>query len=183
MSTEKLARALNLARRKRSSKRTMSEEVIYEVEKGLSHLKGTEGDEKGKILAALIGGRLSLMELKKELVPLEDDYICLVADDDEADSLSREAAQLLQRIQRVLTEVDIVSAGQNQPRESTRMQSISVKLPKLEIKKFSGNPSQWRSFWDSFQAAVGKHSHIEDVEKFNFLKGLSEGRQKWRFQV
>ena len=66
----------------------------------------------------------------------------------------REQSFVLQRIQRVLTEVDIVSAGQNQPRKSTRMQSISVKLPKLEIKKFSGNPSQWRSFWDSFQAAV-----------------------------
>ena len=156
MSTEESARALNLARRKRSSKRTMCEEVICEI-------------EKGKILAALI-------ELKKEVVPLKDNYICLVADDDEAESLSREAAQLLQQIQRVLTEVDIVSAGQNQPRESTRMPSILVKLPKLEIKKFSGNPSQWRSFWDSFQAAVGKHSHIEDVEKFNFLKGLLEGK-------
>ena len=146
MSTEESARALNLARRKRSSKRTMCEEVICEIEKGLSHLKGKEGDKKGKILTVLIGGRLSLIELKKEVVPLEDDYICLVTDGDEAESLSREAAQLLQRIQKVLTEVDIVSAGQNQPRGSTRMQSILVKLPKLEIKKFSGNPSQWRSF-------------------------------------
>ena len=70
-----------------------------------------------------------------------------------------------------------LSAGQNQPRNASRMQPISVKLPnKLEINKFAGNPSHWRSFWDLFQAAVRKHSHIEDVEKFNFLKGLLEGK-------
>ena len=51
------------------------------------------------------------------------------------DNLSIETAQLYRRIQTIVTEVDIVfaSAGQKQPRDGSRMQSISVKLPKLEI--------------------------------------------------
>ena len=167
-----------LAKRKRASKRAMCEELVNELEKGLSLIKDSEEDDKTKMLAGLLGGKRSLLDLKKELVSLDDDYISLVSDDDEADSLSRDSAQLYRIIQAVVTEVEIVSAsaGQNQQRDGPRMQPISVKLPKLEIKKFSGNPSHWRSFWDSFQAAVGKHSHIEDVEKFNFLKGLLEGK-------
>ena len=172
------ARTLKLAKRKRASKRVMCEELVKELEKGLSLIKDSEEDDKAKMLAELLGGKRSLLDLKKELVSLDDDYISLVIDDDEADSLSRESAQLYRRIQAVVTEVEIVSAsaGQNQQRDGPRMQPISVKLPKLEIKRFSGYPSHWRSFWDSFQAAVGKHSHIEDVEKFNFLKGLLEGK-------
>ena len=90
------------------------------------------------------------------------------------DEVSKGSAQLYRRIQEVISAVEIASAGQKTPGESTKVQSISVKLQ--EIGKFNGNPSQWRSFWDSFQAAVGKHHHIEDVEKFNFMKGLLEGR-------
>jgi len=169
-------RALNLAKRKRNSKVTMCEETISEIEKGIQNLKTVEEDEKEHMLAMLVGSKLTLIELKKELVPLADEYICLVEGDEEAEELSRVAAQLYRRIQGAITAVDVASAGQKASQESGKSQSISVKLPKLEIKKFSGNPSQWRSFWDSFQAAVGKHSHIEDVEKFNFLKGLLEGK-------
>jgi len=143
-------RALNLAKRKRNSKVTMCEETISEIEKEIQNLKTVEEDEKEHMLAMLVGSKLTLIELKKELVPLADEYICLVEGDEEAEELSRVAAQLYRRIQGAITAVDVASAGQKASQESGKSQSISVKLPKLEIKKFSGNPSQWRSFWDSF---------------------------------
>ena len=43
----------------------------------------------------------------------------------------------------------------------------TVNLPKLEISKFSGDPTKWQSFFDSFQAAVGKSTNLTSVEKFN----------------
>ena len=52
---------------------------------------------------------------------------------------------------------------------------IHVKLPKITLKSFSGNPLEWLSFWDSFQASVDKHSDISGVDKMNYLCGLLKG--------
>ena len=82
------ARTLKLAKRKRASKRAMCEELVNELEKGLSLFEDSEEDDKAKMLAGLLGGKSSLLDLKKELISLDDDYITLVSDDDEADSLS-----------------------------------------------------------------------------------------------
>ena len=51
----------------------------------------------------------------------------------------------------------------------------TVKLPKLHLQKFSGCPSEFRTFWDSFQAAVDSNTDINDVEKMNYLRGLLNG--------
>ena len=48
----------------------------------------------------------------------------------------------------------------------------SAKLPKLQIPKFSGNPCQWNSFWDSFCAGVHNREELTDVERFGYLRGL-----------
>ena len=47
--------------------------------------------------------------------------------------------------------------------------SRNVKLPKLEIKKFSGEPTAWMTFIDSFEATVDRSTNLSDVEKFNHL--------------
>ena len=53
--------------------------------------------------------------------------------------------------------------------------SVGVKLPKLNIKKFDGDFTQWNSFWDIYEASVHRRTDIEGVEKFTYLKGLLEG--------
>ena len=45
-----------------------------------------------------------------------------------------------------------------------------IKLPKLEIKKFSGNPGEWIIFWDSFQSAIHTNEQLTDTQKFQYLK-------------
>ena len=51
----------------------------------------------------------------------------------------------------------------------------TVNLPKLEISKFNGDHTKWQSFFDSFQAAVGKSTNFTGVEKFNYLRCFLEG--------
>ena len=51
----------------------------------------------------------------------------------------------------------------------------SVKLPRLEIKKFSGEPTDFQSFYDSFQAAVHQNESLKDIEKFTYLRSLLGG--------
>ena len=41
---------------------------------------------------------------------------------------------------------------------------LKVKLPKLEVKKFSGRLQDWQKFWDSFQSSID--------DKFSYLKSL-----------
>ena len=51
----------------------------------------------------------------------------------------------------------------------------TVKLPKLHLQKFSGCPSEFRTFWDSFHAADDSNTDINDGEKMNYLRGLLDG--------
>ena len=52
--------------------------------------------------------------------------------------------------------------------------STRVKLPKLEVRKFSGKIQDWREFWDSFESAIHKNESLSDVDKFTYLQGLVE---------
>ena len=47
--------------------------------------------------------------------------------------------------------------------------SRNVKLPKLGIKKFSGEPTAWMTFIDLFEATVDRSTNLSEVEKFNYL--------------
>ena len=54
----------------------------------------------------------------------------------------------------------------------------SIKLPRIEIKRFGGELTQWKSFIDTFEAAIHKSS-LSNAEKFNYLKGyLQENASK-----
>ena len=50
-----------------------------------------------------------------------------------------------------------------------------IRLPKIEIKKFSGDPTLWRTFIDSFECAVHENKNLSDIEKMNYLINLLEG--------
>ena len=53
---------------------------------------------------------------------------------------------------------------------SKNTEGAKVKLPKLELKSFSGNYQEWQSFWDTFQSAVDGNAGISPIEKFTYLK-------------
>ena len=50
-----------------------------------------------------------------------------------------------------------------------------VKLPKLSLPKFSGDPLTWQPFWDAFSATVDTNSSVADVDKFAYLRAHLEG--------
>jgi len=52
--------------------------------------------------------------------------------------------------------------------------AMRVKLPKLELQKFSGKISQWQEFWDRFSSAVHNDGSLAKVNKFMHLKGYLE---------
>ena len=56
-----------------------------------------------------------------------------------------------------------------------KKETIHVKLPKITLKSFSGNPIEWLSFWPCFQPPVDKNSDVSSVDKMNYLSGLLKG--------
>ena len=44
----------------------------------------------------------------------------------------------------------------------------------MTLTKFNGDTLLFQSFWDSFESAVDKNSSLDDISKFNYLKGLLE---------
>jgi Pao retrotransposon peptidase/Family of unknown function (DUF5641)/Protein of unknown function (DUF1759) len=59
--------------------------------------------------------------------------------------------------------------------QPTDQKSHTIKLPKLIIAKFSGNPMDWARFREQFKAAVTDRTDINDVSKLSFLRSFLEG--------
>ena len=53
-----------------------------------------------------------------------------------------------------------------------------VKLPKLQLHPFSGDLTQWTSFWDSYESAIHTNEQLSEIEKFNYLNSLLERSAK-----
>ena len=57
---------------------------------------------------------------------------------------------------------------------ATGVASSKVKLPKISLPHFKGNPIYWTAFWDSYESAVHLNSALSDIDKFNYLRSLLE---------
>ena len=62
----------------------------------------------------------------------------------------------------------------SEPGEPTN-KSASVKLPKLVLQKFSGEPHTWQRFWDVFKRNIHKNKVLEPIDTFDYLIGLLHG--------
>ncbi|GFY51023.1 uncharacterized protein TNIN_230371 [Trichonephila inaurata madagascariensis] len=51
----------------------------------------------------------------------------------------------------------------------------SVRLPKLQIDKYFGDPCLWLEFWNKFQNSIDRNETLTKVDKFSYLKSLLGG--------
>ena len=56
--------------------------------------------------------------------------------------------------------------------DGSRAPGPKVRLPKLTIKPFNGNLTNWMSFWDSYKSSIHESSELSNIDKFNYLKSL-----------
>ena len=54
-------------------------------------------------------------------------------------------------------------------------EATKVKLPKVELKSFSGNFEEWQSFWDTFKSAVNRNTDISRIQKLTYLRSCVTG--------
>ena len=123
-----------------------------------------------------------LKEQLDKILPLDEEiYAELIADEKsteeditaEIDRAAKLKADVLQRlaaidekltVQTGLSESQNMSGSPSSPYQnvvengatssSANSKTVRVKLPKLEVRKFSGKLEEWQEFWDSFENAI-----------------------------
>ena len=128
--------------------------------------------------------RLSLNEKFETIKVLDAEVIDLIDGDgvvddiERADEFKESVFSSLLSIDRLIKKLKTSSARRgSEASEMARHTSPShpqVKLPKLQLSSFSGDPTQWTSFWDSFQSAIHNNEQLSEIEKFNYLNSLLE---------
>lgn len=68
-----------------------------------------------------------------------------------------------------------VNAGEVSESGSVSLQNFNVKLPTIEIPKFSGKFENWLDFHDSFDSLIVKNSALNEIQKFHYLKASISG--------
>ena len=109
------------------------------------------------------------------LEELEDDE--KIADEiEESDEFqNRIRLHILQIDQRIGTETKnaiVSSESKDEKFRAKRKTEAYVKLPKLDIAKFYGDPKDYTRFQESFDIAIGNNEDLSDVQKLNYLKGF-----------
>ena len=67
--------------------------------------------------------------------------------------------------------------AQQQPAAQQNGQS-TVRLPKLELPKFSGDVLKYFAFWQSFADSIDSRENLSDVSKYNYLQSCLKGEAK-----
>ena len=109
-------------------------------------------------------------DLESEIIKAVDEVVTSINDDDLADEAIEQWEEV--RAQVVQTE----DKAESYISKTGTLEYKAVKLPSLELPKFSGKILDWASFYDAFQAAVGSNPRLSDVQKLTHLRGCLPGR-------
>ncbi|XP_066585537.1 uncharacterized protein [Prorops nasuta] len=75
----------------------------------------------------------------------------------------------------ILEQIENLSGEQVAPVTAGQTHAPSLKLPKLDLPKFSGDYSVWSTFYDSFKSMIHDNSTLPGVQKFHYLKACLQG--------
>lgn len=92
----------------------------------------------------------------------------------------------LEVLHNAMLEIKLLQENQNRYNNTTDNDTLnanqghgaSIRLPKLEIPKFNGDPLLWQEFWDIFESTVNNNTRLVPVDKFNYLKASLIGEAK-----
>ncbi|XP_063915672.1 uncharacterized protein LOC135131754 [Zophobas morio] len=64
------------------------------------------------------------------------------------------------------------------PNQTQNSSNIAVQLPIINLPKFSGEYTEWTTFYDSFISLIHENSSLSNIQKFHYLKGCLLGDAK-----
>ena len=135
--------------------------------------ENTDRSELGKLLKKR---KLSIDNADKEIFPLVDHFIAKEkTQESEIDcetlletilDTESEVTELNYRIKDLILDDNKLS----EYLKNSTVRNDWVKLQKIVLRKFIGDPLDWKSFNETFEAAVHRSDSISSIEKFTYLK-------------
>ena len=132
----------------------------------------------------LLHNKRMLEEKLDQLKALDNDIVKLTGEGDleaeiqQADDYKSEIFAAIVKIERALKPPSATPPIEDPASAPTpgmaRVQVTNVKLPKLSIKPFGGEITQWISFWDSFKSSIHDNTTLSEIDKFNYLRSFLE---------
>ena len=169
-----MAEDLVKLRRERAVHRGQVTKSIKAIQQHLNEPDSDNYEVTIKGLANLLRSKLTLLD---EL----DMKIIGVVEEDQVETESEESGKYTTDIHICLASVEkALLSSHPTPVSRTsstaeRDSSASVKLPKLEIASFDGDPKKYTAFRDSFDSSIDSNDTLSDVQKLLYLKGLLKG--------
>ena len=128
---------------------------------------------KEVILSKLV----KLNEIDEEIYYMllqNEDYDNLQTQSDESVDINIDIKKKVKELERFISKCSNIENSDTVSTTSVS-RNTTVKLPKINIKNFHGDPTEWTSFWDCFEAAIHKNEHLSDVERMNYLRNYLRG--------
>ena len=175
---------LTRKKRVRGGHKGSATKLVNEVDNLLSTLDGRDLGEVSVKLAQL---KRSLTEKKDAIETLDEEVVGLLEDEADLAQEIEEADAFKATVYRALTKID---RHENRGRPDSPSSDVGshtsvvesvgsrAKLPKLTLRHFNGDMTQWSTFWDSFESAVHKNKSLSNIDKFNYLRSVLERSAK-----
>ncbi|XP_028417209.1 uncharacterized protein LOC114541492 [Dendronephthya gigantea] len=152
------------------------------VTRSLARAKTLVEEVTGESVLELNTLKLSLSDKRETIKKLDEQILGLIEDDGdveaEIESASKTSDEIydgLAAIEMAIKRVELSNRQAGSQQETSRAKASAqarVKLPKLEVRKFSGKVQEWPEFWDAFSSAIHENESLSDVDKFTYLRGL-----------
>ena len=101
-----------------------------------------------------------------------DDKILNSADESNVESEIQESSDFMILISSALSRYKSSAGRMN---SSNSNNNTSVKLPNIQLLKFSGSPLEWCRFWDLFRTTIHERDDLSSAAKFQYLMLQLEG--------
>ena len=139
-------------------------------------------NDKSKVLAV----KSKLNEKLSTLQKVNNEVLGLIEDEDAYEDYQNKADDLEIEIEEVIINIDsIILKPETEPvihplipqvvPPPTPHQNHNIKLPRIDIKKFSGDVTEWQTFFDSFEVAVHSNDKLYSIKKMNYLLSYLTG--------
>ena len=120
--------------------------------------------------------RLRIKEELESIRRLDEEIINLLEDDLEILTDLKHAGEFRDKVTEVLLQIEeYLSKPVDLQKITPRETAAASKLPKLKLKRFNGEVTQWQTFWDTYKSAIHSDMSMNIITKFSYLRDLLEG--------
>ena len=124
-------------------------------------------------LAGAMGKKSAIEKALKKVADYDEQLLSTITEANELDKTADEAIAYMTTVETVLAKINDRIASLKVSNSSS-----NIKLPQLQLTRFSGCPTEWNSFWDLFETSVHNRSDLSNIQKLTYLKGQLDGPAK-----